>query len=95
MFLAKVRFPMTQIERQAAKEIFASASAPFVGGTVGAIDRTHVSIMSPKNHEEAYVNHHGYHSINVQMICDPNIRFWLSMLNTQEHDMIQLFGAPL
>ncbi|XP_036339988.1 putative nuclease HARBI1 [Rhagoletis pomonella] len=62
MFLAKVRFPMTQIERKAAKEIFASASAPFVGGTIGAIDCTHVSIMSPKNHEEAYVNHHGYHS---------------------------------
>ncbi|XP_036327217.1 putative nuclease HARBI1 [Rhagoletis pomonella] len=74
MFLAKVRFPMTQIERQAAKEIFASASAPFVGGTIGAIDCTHVSIMSPKHHEEAYVNHHGYHSINVQMICDPNLK---------------------
>ncbi|CAD7001648.1 unnamed protein product [Ceratitis capitata] len=74
MFPAKVRFPMTQIERQAAKEIFASSSSPFVGGTIGAIDCTHVSIMSPKTHEEAYVNHHGYHSINVQMICDPYLK---------------------
>lgn len=59
---------MTQVERQAAKEIFASAPSPFVGGTIGAIDCTHISILAPKNHEEAYVNHHGYHSINVQMV---------------------------
>lgn len=59
---------MTQEERQAAKTIFASALSPFVGGTIGAIDCTHVSILGPKNHEEAYVNHHGYHSINVQMV---------------------------
>lgn len=68
MFCSKVRFPMTQVERQAAKEIFASASSPFVAGTIGAIDCSHISILSPKNHEEAYVNHHGYHSINVQMV---------------------------
>ncbi|XP_012154648.1 putative nuclease HARBI1 [Ceratitis capitata] len=74
MFPAKVRFPMTQIERQAGKEIFVSSSSPFVGGTIEAIDCTHVSIMSPKTHEEAYVNHHGYHSINVQMICDPYLK---------------------
>ncbi|XP_054746273.1 putative nuclease HARBI1 [Anastrepha obliqua] len=74
MFCAKVRFPMTQVERQAAKEIFASATSPFVGGTIGAIDCTHVSILAPKRHEEAYVNHHGYHSLNVQMICDPTLK---------------------
>ncbi|XP_017474731.1 PREDICTED: putative nuclease HARBI1 [Rhagoletis zephyria] len=65
---------MTQIERQAAKEIFARAPSPFVGGTIGAISCTHVPILGPKHHEEAYVNHHGYHSINVQMICDPNLK---------------------
>ncbi|XP_067645898.1 putative nuclease HARBI1 [Eurosta solidaginis] len=74
LFFDKVKFPMTQIERQAAKEVFSASPAPFVGGTIGAIDCTHVSIMSPRNHEEAYVNHHGYHSINVQMICDPNLK---------------------
>ncbi|CAD7000843.1 unnamed protein product [Ceratitis capitata] len=63
-----VKFRMTQIERQAAKEMFASSSSPFVGGTIGAIDCTHLSIMSLKNHEKAYVNHHAYHSINVQMV---------------------------
>ncbi|XP_017469829.1 PREDICTED: putative nuclease HARBI1 [Rhagoletis zephyria] len=74
LFFTKVKFPMTQIERQAAKEIFALAPSSFVGGTIGAIDCTHVSILGPKSHEEAYVNHHGYHSINVQMICDPNLK---------------------
>lgn len=59
---------MTQVERQAAKTTFASSSSPFVGGTIGDIDCTHVSILAPKIHEEAYVNHHGYHSINVQMV---------------------------
>lgn len=68
MFFEKVKFPMTQLERQAAKTTFASATAPFVGGTIGAIDCTHIAILAPKNHEEAYVNHHGYHSINVQMV---------------------------
>ncbi|XP_017491880.1 PREDICTED: putative nuclease HARBI1 [Rhagoletis zephyria] len=74
MFTTKVKFPMTQLECQAAKEIFASAPSPFVAGTIGAIDCTHVSILAPKNNESNYVNHHGYHSINVQMICDPNLR---------------------
>lgn len=64
---------MTQVERQAAKLGFASAVSPFVAGTIGAIDCTHVSILAPKSHEEAYVNHHGYHSINVQMV---NPRFF-------------------
>lgn len=68
LFCATVKFPMTQLERQAAKTIFASAPSPFVGGTIGAIDCSHVSIIAPKCHEEAYVNHHGYHSINVQMV---------------------------
>ncbi|GBP09729.1 Putative nuclease HARBI1 [Eumeta japonica] len=74
IFCKYVKFPMTQVERQAARTIFASASSPFVGGTIGAIDCTHVSILAPRCHEEAYVNHHGYHSINVQMICDPNLK---------------------
>lgn len=68
MFRAKIKFPMTQEERQTAKVIFASASSPFVAGTIGAIDCTHIAILAPKSHEEAYVNHHGYHSINVQMV---------------------------
>lgn len=43
---------------RATKQMFASSSSPFVGGNIGAIDCIHVSIASPRNHEEAY----GYHS---------------------------------
>jgi len=32
------------------------------------IDCTHIAIIAPKDHEEAYINHHGYHSLNVQMM---------------------------
>ncbi|XP_070385016.1 putative nuclease HARBI1 [Dermacentor albipictus] len=34
---------------------------------VGAIDGTHVWIQAPGEHEEAYVNRHFYHSINVEL----------------------------
>lgn len=34
-----------------------------------AIDCTNINILTPKNHKEAYVNHHGNHSLNVQAVC--------------------------
>ncbi len=39
-------------------------------GVVGAIDGTHVRIISPTVNEEAYVNRKGFHSINVQVVFD-------------------------
>lgn len=62
-----VKFPMTAIERQKAREKFEAAPQPFKG-TLGAIDCTHVNILAPNVHEEAYVNHHGNHSLNVQAV---------------------------
>ncbi|CAN7937163.1 unnamed protein product, partial [Ixodes hexagonus] len=41
---------------------------------VGAIDGTHVRIQVPPLHEEAYVNRHFYHSINVQLVVDARSR---------------------
>lgn len=63
-----VRFPMTEIERHNARESFLNAPQQFVG-CIGAIDCTHINIITPKEHEEAYVNHHGNHSLNVQAVC--------------------------
>ncbi|XP_067642093.1 putative nuclease HARBI1 isoform X2 [Eurosta solidaginis] len=74
LFFTKVRFPMTQIERQNAKNKFASAPYPFVEDTIGAIGCTDVPILAPKAHQWSYVNENGYHSIKVQMICDPNLK---------------------
>nr|XP_046473769.1 putative nuclease HARBI1 isoform X1 [Neodiprion pinetum] len=68
-----IKFPATPEQREAAKIKFANAPQPFPGA-IGAIDCTHVGIVAPKENEEAFVNHHGYHSMNVQMICDPELR---------------------
>ncbi|VDI69599.1 Hypothetical predicted protein [Mytilus galloprovincialis] len=37
---------------------------------IGCIDGTHVHIQAPTEDEPAYVNRKGFHSINVQVICD-------------------------
>ncbi|XP_067125936.1 putative nuclease HARBI1 [Centruroides vittatus] len=47
-------------------------------GVIGAIDCCHVAIVSPPvediNYpEHIYVNRKGYHSLNVQLICDANM----------------------
>ncbi|XP_046612245.1 putative nuclease HARBI1 [Neodiprion virginianus] len=68
-----VQFPMTPEDRQRAASQFATARQPFQGA-IGAIDCTHVALLGPREQEEAYVNHHGYHSLNVQAICDPNLK---------------------
>ncbi|MGH0167605.1 UNVERIFIED_CONTAM: hypothetical protein FKN15_053095 [Acipenser sinensis] len=40
---------------------------------VGAVDGTHIKIQAPYQNENIYVNRKGYHSINVQIISDPNL----------------------
>ncbi|EZA52952.1 Putative nuclease HARBI1, partial [Ooceraea biroi] len=73
IFRRWVQFPTTLQARQLARLKFQNAHQPFKVA-IGAIDCTHIAILAPKEHEEAYINHHGYHSLNVQMICDPNLR---------------------
>lgn len=69
-----VKFPTTTYERHCAKEQFQSSSFPFEG-CIGAIDCSHIAILAPASYEGAYVNHHGYHSLNVQMVYT-NIYFF-------------------
>ncbi|XP_067215666.1 uncharacterized protein [Linepithema humile] len=42
---------------------------------IGAIDGTHIKIATPKLHPEAYINRKGYHSIQLQVICDHELKF--------------------
>ncbi|XP_015778386.1 PREDICTED: putative nuclease HARBI1 [Acropora digitifera] len=39
-------------------------------GVVGCVDGTHIRLQRPSQNEADYVNRKGYHSINVQAICD-------------------------
>eukprot|EP00105_Crassostrea_gigas_P019294 XP_011437737.1 PREDICTED: putative nuclease HARBI1 [Crassostrea gigas] len=43
-------------------------------GVIGAIDGTHVRILTPSEHEPEYVNRKNFHSINVQLVCDASHR---------------------
>ncbi|XP_018377650.1 PREDICTED: putative nuclease HARBI1, partial [Trachymyrmex cornetzi] len=64
-----IKFSMTQEERAAARNKFRNTPQPFPG----AIGATFINILGPVEHEEAYVNHHGNHSLNVQAIVDPDL----------------------
>lgn len=41
---------------------------------LGCVDCTHIRIATPSEHEWEYVNRKGWHSINVQLICDARLR---------------------
>ena len=43
-------------------------------GVVGAIDGTHIRLISPKEYEAEYVNHNNHHSINTQVVFDAKYR---------------------
>lgn len=38
--------------------------------TIGAIDRTHIRINAPKQNPVDYINRKGFHSIQLQLVCD-------------------------
>uniref|UniRef100_A0A4V0Y8P2 Putative nuclease HARBI1 n=1 Tax=Rhodnius prolixus TaxID=13249 RepID=A0A4V0Y8P2_RHOPR len=38
--------------------------------TIGAIDGTHIRINAPKQNPADYINRKGYHSIQLQVVCD-------------------------
>jgi hypothetical protein len=41
---------------------------------IGAIDCTHIAIKAPADAEDAYVNRKGVHTVNIQAVCDANMR---------------------
>ena len=42
---------------------------------LGCIDGTHVPILAPPCNEDLFVNRKNFHSINVQVICDSDLKF--------------------
>lgn len=67
-----ITFPVSRQAITHNKQAF-SAMAGFPN-VVGAVDCTHIPIKSPVSNEEAYVNRKGIHTINVQAVCDANMR---------------------
>ena len=65
-----IRWPSTAAERQEIKQgFFEKGGFP---GVIGCIDGTHIRIQGPSVHESDFLNRKGFHSINVQAICDHN-----------------------
>ena len=51
-------------------KFYAMAGFPNV---IGCIDCTHIRISGPHNNEHEYVNRKGFHSINVQLVCNADL----------------------
>jgi hypothetical protein len=63
-----VKFPETREAKDIIKQgFYEHAGFPCI---IGCVDGTHVRIIAPTESEPDYVNRKGYHSINVQGICD-------------------------
>lgn len=66
-----IKFPITANEKNTVKmEFMETFGFP---GTIGCIDCTHVAIIAPLEDEHLYLNRKGYHSKNVQIICDSRL----------------------
>ncbi|XP_022160297.1 putative nuclease HARBI1 [Myzus persicae] len=78
VFFKWVKFPSNLRELRKVRSEFYMATG--FQGCIGCIDCTHVAIVPPSkdplnaNPEYIYVNRKGYHSINVQLICDVNLK---------------------
>ncbi|XP_053378145.1 putative nuclease HARBI1 [Mercenaria mercenaria] len=66
-----IKFPRNDAARAIHKEFYNIARFPKV---IGVIDGTQIKIKGPKENETDFVNRKGYHSINVQMVCDARFR---------------------
>lgn len=70
---------MTLHEKPTVQNKFALVAQPFAA--VGAIDCTYINILVAHVHEEAYINHHGNHSLNVQAVSIIKMFYVLSSLS--------------
>ena len=68
-----IRMPVLAEEKAKTKmELYEVAGFP---GILGCLDCTHIPIIAPADDEYSYVNRKGFHSINVQAICNANMEF--------------------
>ncbi|XP_071119318.1 putative nuclease HARBI1 [Haliotis cracherodii] len=67
-----VCMPTGQDADKIKKMFFQIAGFPNV---LGCLDGTFIRIIAPSRNEVDYLNRKGFHSLNVQMICDANYKF--------------------
>lgn len=67
-----IAWPTREEQAQIAQRFLRKTGFP---GIVGCIDGSHIPIPGPSDHRAAYVNRKGFPSIQVQAVCDDNLRF--------------------
>lgn len=65
-----IKWPQSDAQRNKIKADFFRVGARGFPNVIGAVDGTHVRIQAPHEDEASFVNRKGFHSINVQAICD-------------------------
>lgn len=65
-----VFLPCQDVANSSKRKFFTKYGFP---GTIGCVDCTHVKILASSENEPEFVNRKGYHSINVQLICDADM----------------------
>ncbi|KAJ8912701.1 hypothetical protein NQ315_012255 [Exocentrus adspersus] len=68
----KIQFPRDRRTINENKQLFMERYD--FPGVLGCIDCTHVAIVKPKEEEHNFLNRKGYHSLNVQIICDARMK---------------------
>ena len=59
-------------------------------GVIGCIDCTHIRIQAPRINENDFVNRKGYHSLNVQAICDHEGESDCGVLGSKHRDRVPI-----
>lgn len=68
-----IKFPTDEAtQRHVMNEFYKTAAFPNV---LGCVDGTQIAILAPSSNEQVYVCRKGFHSLNVQAICDAKLRF--------------------
>lgn len=68
----KIKFPTTVREINESKQLFWEKFQ--FPGVLGIVDCTHVGILKPTEQEHTFVNRRSYHSLNVQLISDAELK---------------------
>uniref|UniRef100_A0A803JI78 Putative nuclease HARBI1 n=1 Tax=Xenopus tropicalis TaxID=8364 RepID=A0A803JI78_XENTR len=90
-----INFPTNRNEWNTVKRQFYCVSD--IPNVLGAIDCTHVAFNSPLDKEHIFRNRKGYHSLNIQIVCDANmnIRSIVSGFPCSSHDAYVLKQSGL